>query len=539
MNTQISDNALSSSYWSQRVHRRGLIRNALLGVAGVGGAALIGCGDGGESGEVPSRAIVGATGEPTRGGQLRIATVSNASTLDPAFSLGHADTAITQAFADNLVQLMHDFSLKPMLAQSWEPSDDLSEYVIHVRPEVRFHHGKDLDANDVVTTFRRLIDPDVGSPASSSLSSIQRIEEIDPLTVRFVLDGPNAFLPESLSIYQARILPADIDPERYGTEASGTGPFKVAEFRPGEHGRLIRNDEYWDSPRPYLDEVTMFYMPEPVARMEALRSGQADVVTPLEPAQVRPAEADGMLVSVRESPGYLNLAMRVDRPPFSDVRVRRALQSLTDRDLINEAANFGLGSAGNDHPIPPADPHFWQGQVQPGFDPAEARRQLDAAGVTSGTTLTLHTSTVSPGMQEMAVTFRELAREGGINVEIQRSSEDAYWSNVWMVEPFTTVAWNGRNADEALSIVYLTGAVWNESFYSNAEVDRLIVAARAIRDQEERTETYGRVEQILIDEVPRIVPAFKPALIAQRPGIGGLSAHPSTWLLLHDVWLES
>lgn len=534
----MNDTNWASSIWSARVSRRRLVQGAALGATGLAGAALIGCASDDENGGAPSTQPGGATGEPKRGGTLRVATVQNDTTLDPAFSLGVADTAITQATYDNLVLRQHDQTFRPQLAESLEPNGDLTEYVAKLRPGVKFHHGKDFEARDVMMTFERLLDPDVGSPAIASLGAIDHLEEIDPLTVKFVLNGPSAFLEHALSIYQARIMPSDIDPSRYATENSGTGPFRLIEYRAGERVRFERNAEYWDEERPYLDAVTFLLMPEPVSRLEALKTGAVDVLFPMEQGQVNEVLSAGLNVSEQPSGSYLNMAMRTDMAPFDDIRVRRAFQRLTDREFLVEASVYGHGVAGNDHSIPPSDLHFWEGQQQPGYDPAEAVKLLSSAGL-EGLQVTLETSAVSPGMTEMAVAFKELARAGGVTVDVRRSSEDGYWSNVWMVEPFTMVTWDGRSADEALSIVYQSDAPWNECYYRNPEVDELLARARGIADQQERTETYGQVEQILIDDVPRIVPVFYSQFIGTAQRVGGIHAQPSQWLLLHDTWLDA
>jgi len=529
----------TSSVWRSRVSRRGVIRGAAFGAAGLGGAALLGCGDSDDPGSgTATSSATGATGDPVRGGELRLALPQDNNTLDPAFSTSTPDAAITQATHDNLVLQQHDSSFKPMLAESLEPNEDLTEYVATLRPGVKFHHGKELEAKDVIMTFERLLDPAVGSPAAASVAAIESMEEVDPLTVKFILNGPSAFLHDALSIYQARIMPSDIDPSQYATELSGTGPFRLDEHRAGERTRFVRNEEYWDEAAPHLDAVTYFYMPEPVTRLEALKTGSVDVMFPLEPGQITSAESSGLRVSEQPSGSYLNLAMRVDTAPFDDIRVRRAFQALTDREFVQEAATYGRGVAGNDHPVPPFDPHFWEGQVQPGYSVEEAVKLLDAAGLRD-MEITLHTSTVTPGIQELAVAYKELALLGGVTVNVNRAPEDSYWSSVWLVEPFTTVGWNGRAADEALSLVYTSGAPWNESYYENAEIDELLARARGIPDQEERTETYGQIEQILIDDVPRIVPAFKPVFLATTQNVGGLDAHPSNWLLLHNTWLNA
>ena len=118
-----------------------------------------------------------------------------------------------------------DLSVKPELAVSWEPNDDFTSYVFNLRKGVKFHHGKEFKAEDVVYTVNRWVDPVIDSSIKSTFDVITKMTIIDDYTLRFDLDAPNSFFPTYLSIFQARILPSDVDIERFATEEFGTGPF--------------------------------------------------------------------------------------------------------------------------------------------------------------------------------------------------------------------------------------------------------------------------------------------------------------------------
>lgn len=524
-----------------RPSRRGVIRGGVFALAGAGAAALVGCGgddDAPDAPGAPGPATPGDEGEPTTGGAMRVAMIP-ANQLDPAFSLTSSENIITMATHDNLILQMHDQSLRPMLAESWEESEDVSQYVFNLRRGVQFSHGKELRAEDVVATFERLTDPDVGSPARSSLASIESINELDEYTVRMDLRSPNVFLPETLSLYQGRVTPADVDPDRFANETFGTGPFRLTEHRPGERTSFERNPEYWDEGKPYLDTLRFDYMPEPVARVEALRAASVDAIWPLEPAQARSIEGiAGAVVSEVPSTGYINTAMQIDSPPFDDVRVRRAIQLVQDREFIIDHALFGWGEVANDHPVHPEDPHWWDEQEQVRQNIEEARALLEQAGYPNGIDLTLHTSSVTFGIVELAIGLRELAEPAGIRINIERHPEDTYYSTAWLQEPFTCVGWNQRNVDEALTVVYHSDADWNEAHYYSQEMDDLIERARGLADDEERKEAYSRIQEMLIEDVPRPIPAFKSTFGAHRDTVRGTHAHPNNWLLLHESWLD-
>ncbi len=245
-------------------------------------------------------------------------------------------------------------------------------------------------------------------------------------------------------------------------------------------------------------------------------------------------------MSESASAGYLNLAMDMRVAPFDDILVRKALQAATDREAILQAAQFGKGGIAYDHPIPPSDPQFWDGSQEavPPYDVDRAKALLEKAGYPDGLDLTLHTSTGGGTMEEMAVAFKESAAPAGIRVTIHRDPEENYWTDVWLVKPFTTVSWGGRTPDEALSVVYKSDAKWNESRYNNPRVDELIVNARSQAYLADRRESYGEIQRILIDEVPRIVPVFRPIFQGLRLDVRDCEANQKAKLNLFKCWLD-
>ena len=302
-------------------------------------------------------------------------------------------------------------TLKPMLATSWEPNDDLTSYTFNLRKGVKFHHGKDFKAEDVVATFERLLDPELDSPARSSLEVIKEIVVLDDHTVRFDLTAPNAFFPESLSLYQGRIFASDIDPKRLALEEFGTGAFKVTEHKPGERTVMVRNPDYWDEGLPYLDGITVITIPEAATRAEALKSGDVDLIL-----SMQDSSADGVerhaetTVLETASPTYLGLAMDMRIEPFDNVLVRRAIQAVTDREAIRQSALLGKGSLAYEHPISPNDPHFASEHMPPAYDIERAKSLLEEAGYMDGIDLTLFTSPAGAPMVEMAVVMKERGR---------------------------------------------------------------------------------------------------------------------------------
>ena len=279
---------------------------------------------------------------------------------------------------------------------------------------------------------------------ASLLEAVDNIVAIDDYTVRFDLNGPNGFFLDIFTVYQFFILPADVDLDRLTLEAFGTGPFILDEWLAGERATMVRNPDYWEEGRPYLDEIVLVGIAEPVSRAAALKNGDVDMVYNLETQSVADIEAHPRtkVVSVA-SRGHMGITMDNSRPPFDNKLVRQAFQAATDRELINQAALLGLGSITYDHSIASSDPRFAP-QYAPEYDPELAKSLLEQAGYPDGIDITLHTGDVAPGIIEMAVAFKESAAPAGIRVDVQRQPSDAFWTEVFMQKPFVVVQWGDR-----------------------------------------------------------------------------------------------
>ncbi|HEY90491.1 MAG TPA: hypothetical protein G4O07_01535, partial [Dehalococcoidia bacterium] len=244
--------------------------------------------------------------------------------------------------------------------------------------------------------------------------------------------------------------------------------------------------------------------------------------------------------SISSSTGYIHMAMDVTVAPFDNKLVRQAIQAVTDREAINQACLLGKGIIAYDHPISPVDPHFNAEAKPPDYNPELARELLEQAGYPDGIDITLYTST-NPGapMLEMATVMKEKAAAGGIRIDLQVMPEATYWSEVWLVKPCFTSYWAGRTVDAALSVSVLSTAGWQESNYNNPRVDELIILARSQVKLEDRQETYGELQAILIDEVPRIIPVFQLIVNGMGNNVQGLESEPCAWFWCRYAWLDN
>ena len=480
------------------------------------------------------------TATPTpRGGTLRVGMVSDHITFDPPLLpiLGLPDIAIVLHTYDPLVMRNPDLTLQPMLAESWETNEDATQWIFNLREGVKFSHGKEFTAEDVVYTFNRLLD--VGSPLAGVMARPSDIVAMDDYTVRFEFDSPNAVLLEAIVKYHAYITPSDLNPGRFATETYGTGPFRLTEYVAGEAATFTKNPDYWWEGHPSVDEVVFVFISDAVVRAAALRVGNIDIIYNMNTSSVPIIEDDpDMLVLQAPSGSYMNLAMDVRVPPFDNILVRRAIQAATDREAILQTAQLGLGGIAFDHPALPGDPVFNESCIPPAYGIELAKELLAEAGYPDGIDLTLYTATAGATMVEMARVMKERAAPAGIDIEIVVVSENTYWSEVWLVEPFSTVWWSGRPPYEAFSVVYPSDHPWNESHWSNAEFDALLDLALWAADEASQRDVYGQLQCLVVKEVPRIIPVFRPVLLGLRGDVRGVEPMWDTTLSLHEAWLD-
>ncbi len=502
-------------------------------------AALTACGapaaqEDADSTTVPEQ----IAGEPRRGGTLRVAFASTITKFDPALASIMEEFHSALAIYEGLVRVDQNLAPQPGLATAWEASDDLLTWTFTLREGVTFQHGAPVTAQDVVYTYERILDPDLGSPAQNMLTAVERVEAVDDMTVRFSLNNPIADFLLYTASPRLVIVPHDYNAEQLASEPSGSGPFRLGEQRPGEQTTFIRNETYWDGSRPYLDDLRFVYIAESPTRVEALRSGTVDVIYQLGP-EVAPVLEQSNDVRVSEIPGggHTLIAMDVTAPPFDDLRVRQAFKHCVDREGVLQAVLQGRGMLGNDQPISPADPN-WADVAPLANDIERAKELLAEAGYADGLEVTLTTSEVRPGMVPLSVAFQEMAKSAGITITIDQLPAETFWTEGYMQTNLFTGNWPMyESPDIMLSEGYQSGGAWHETGWDNPDLDALIVAARGEADPAERQDLYRQIQETISRDGGVIISTFRPFILAMRPNVQGLQQLPTEVMLFQDVWL--
>lgn len=290
-----------------------------------------------------------------------------------------------------------DFEVRPMLAERWE-QPDRTTYVFHLRRGVKWHDGEELTAQDVVYSYDYARDPRNAFPVvTGQLTQADKIEAPDRYTVRITTRRPIATFLESLADLSMYILPKHVADrgDDFTRVTIGSGPYKVGSFNPSGSSVFVKNPDYWQAGKPYVDRLEVLWGVDDSAKLASFVAGKNDLYTAADRRQFEPvlkAKPGIEFVQRRQDVG-VGLLPKLDQPPFNDIRIRKAVHLTVDRQDLNNALAFGEGTIN-----PPGVPGFKTGwsipQEEllqlPGYrkpkeeDLAEARRLLAEAGHTDG-----------------------------------------------------------------------------------------------------------------------------------------------------------
>lgn len=473
------------------------------------------------------------------GGRLRVAVSvgSTADTLDPARQTTITDFCRCAMVYDGLTRLDARNEAQPALADAIETTD-ARDWSIRLRRGVRFHDGSPLGVADVLYSLRRHGDPAVGSQGRVFADRFADIRPDGPGRVRLTLDGPNADLPVILGLPQFRIVK---DGARDFQRPVGTGPMRCVEFTPGVRSIMARWPEWWGGP-VRLGEIELFALPDETARMNALLSGDVDLIDAVNPRIVKQLRGAGFGILETKSGAYTDLIVRLDRPPGNRADAVAGLKALLDRETMRSAIFRGYASVGNDHPIPPDSPWHDATIPQRPYDPERARFHLRRAGLI-GARLPLVVSPAADRSADMGVLLQEAGQRIGVGFDLRRVPADGYWTNSWMKVPLGFGNTLPRaTPDIVFTQFFSSGAAWNESGWKEPRFDRLLVEARGETDTKRRKDMYGAMQRMIRDGAGIGIPVFASFLDAHSPRLKGLRPMPQGGLMGYDfaadLWLD-
>ncbi|MFM0095026.1 ABC transporter substrate-binding protein [Paraburkholderia nemoris] len=517
---------------SKGASRRGVLRAmAAAGMMSVTGAGLLTA-----SGEAFAQA------KPKQGGKIRVATqsASAADTLDPAKGALGTDYVRGFMFYNCLTELDSHLGAKMALATALETTD-ATVWVVKLRPGVQFHDGKSLAPADVVYSIMRHKDPATASKAKTLADQIKEVKATGPNEVTITLEGPNADLPVILATSHFQIIK---DGTKDFKTAVGTGPFKVKEFSPGVRTVGVKNEKYWKPGLPHLDEVELIGIGDESARVNALLSGDVQLINAVSPRSTTQIKGAGGFSVLETKTGlYTDLVVRDEGGITGNDDFRRGMMYLQDREQMRRAIFQGYGAIGNDQPIDPTNKYYLAGLPQRAFDPDKAKFHFQKAKVGSAP-IQIFASPAAEGSVEMAMFLQQVAPQAGLNLQVSRVPSDGYWSNHWMKHPLGFGNVNARpSADVIFTQFFKSDAPWNEANWKSPKFDQMLLAARGEPDDAKRKKIYGDM-QVLVHETGGVgIPLFQSSLDAYTTKLKGLSSIPLAGLMgfmfAENVWLDA
>jgi peptide/nickel transport system substrate-binding protein len=466
------------------------------------------------------------------GGNLRVAMSANLRTLDPAVTTAGEEYMYNNLVFNGLTRMKEDLTVEPELAESWQFSEDLKTWTFRLRRNVKFHHGREMTSEDVVATFRRIMDPATSSPVRTNFEMVERIEANDANTVTFHLSYAYGGFADILTERQAKIVPHD----RIGeltTRPVGTGPFLFRSWTPGDRLVMVRNPDYWEPGAPRLDQVEMRILPEMSVRIAALQAGDLDVVWDLGPENVRQLrEARGIRVESVPTASWDAAIMNNRIAPFNDPRVRRAFHLAVPKADVVETVLFGEG-APTISPIPPSHPFYASDVRLPErADVAGARRLLQEAGHRGPLRVPLVIPVGRPVRERLGVTLQQLARPAGFEIEIQRVPFGRYSAEVSGKAPFYIDGYFARpTVDTAMHPFLHSRGSWNERLwaYSDPRVDEALDQARLTGDPNRQRPLYQAAQRALADNPPGYFAYVVNFACGYRQNVQNVMTHPMRW----------
>lgn len=542
---------------ARNVRRRRVLQStavaAAAGLAGCsGGEGGSGGGDGGSGGEGD-----GTDGDDESsgsdiqmGGTLIAGMQGGLDGRDPHVVQAASTLRVLENVYQKLVRINEDLEPVGQLAADWSTSEDGLTWTFELREGVMWHppESRELVAADVVYSFERLLNEDTGSPWRSNFTPITNVSADGDYTVVFEFDQPYAPFLYKLSS-GGYILPEGADDADYdiANQPVGTGPFVFDENVPQARTEVSAFNDYYETDDsgnslPYLDGIEFRIVPEGQARLTNLQSGSIDWAVTVPPSQASSLEGSNS-ITLSNIPGtyYDYLGHNTTRAPLDDVQLRQAISFAINRESIVQGARFGFAEPTQD-PIPPSS--IWKDLIsveEPYSQDIERATQLAEESDYDGEELTIQVGQQYPQQVTIAEIIQEQLGEAGINATVQPTDFSSMISNLNAGEyDLTIVGWSGFvDPDDMMYLQFHSGETFNQSNYSNDEVDQLLEQGRqAAGNREERAEFYDDAVDIISQESPYTFLEFNEELTAWQNSVMNFTHISTATPYFTEVWLD-
>jgi peptide/nickel transport system substrate-binding protein len=443
--------------------------------------------------------------------------------LDPQKTSAYFSFEVLENVFDTLVEPDANLQMQPALAKSWTVSPDQLTWAFQLRRGVTFQDGSPFTADDVVYSYRRIIDEKLANV--DKFSAVTDVSAVGQDTVRIRVNRPTPNLLTNIGGFKGMAIVSrrNVESGQIATHPVGTGPFAFVSQKSGDSIVLKANPTYWGG-APKVPGVTFEFITEPSTALSALQAGEIDWTDSVPTQRISQLKDDDSLkLAVTPSNDYWYLALNEARAPWNDPRVRQAIAYGIDRQSIVQATSYGSATA-NQLAIPEGNP-WYTPYDRYRYDTDEARRLLDAAG-SHPSKMDLLVTSEYPETVTAAQVIADNLSPLGISVDI-RTVDFATWLDEQNSGNFDMLmmGWLGNiDPDDFYYAQHHTGGSSNAQKFSDPEVDRLLDAGRVETNQQLRQQDYAKAASLIADQVSYLY-LYNPAVIqAWTPRLSGYEA---------------
>ena len=423
---------------------------------------------------------------------ITVALGSEPSTLDPQLRDDGGERQINDNIYETLMVRTPEGELQPGLAVAPPEQIDELTWEFKLREGVTFHNGEPFNADSVVASVERVIDPANNSEQMAYFGTIAGAEKVDDQTVRILTNGPDPILPSRM-YWMKMIPPVYAEEGDLASAPVGTGPYRFVDWSRGQEIVLEANPDYWGE-QPDVEQVTYRFVGEPGTRLSGLMAGEFDVIIALLPefTQTVPkfAAVDGLETSV--------FVLGTDNELTSDVRVREALNLAIDRQALVDSLFQGHAAIAQGHHVNPRAFGFNDELESYPYDPERARQLIEEAGATGKTLQVIGESGRWLKDREQIEAVAGYWAETGLDVDVEIQEFSQYLDSLMGDGPrpdaiFIANSNELLDADREASFIYhMDGAAASNS---DAEMAAMIEEARVTTDAQARQELYDAIFQ--------------------------------------------
>lgn len=474
------------------------------------------------------------------GNSIVIAIKDNLISMDPHDTNDTLSGSIQSTMLEGLVGFDKDMKMIPVLAESYEASEDAKVFTFKLREGITFHDGTPFNAEAVKVNIDRVANPDNRLKRYSMFENVETTEVVDEYTVKVTLKEPFGAMLNNFAHPAARMVsPKAI--EEYGKDISmhpvGTGAFKFVEWEHSDHLIVAKNPDYWQEGLPKVDQITFKPVPENGARIAMLQTGEADFIYPVPTDQAELINGkDGVVVENRPSIVARYITMNTTKKPFDDVKVRQAINYAINKEAFLKVVYSGYGSEMDS--IIPQGLQFYSKQTPYSYDLEKAKQLLAEAGYENGFETTIWGANNSDAIKAMEFIQQQLSLVG-IKVNVVPMESGTLTDKIWSVQTAEEAevelyygGWSSSTGDADWGIRPLLAGdsippkSYNVAYYQNETADEFIKAALQTADPEKRSAAYAEVQEVIWEDAPWVFLGVEDTMAGMKNYLKGVYLLP-------------